>query len=185
MSVKDNSTLLGNDLKLDETGTGMDLSIDKRSGDINLIFEEMNLSQAILNRFKTGIGELADIGYPDYGSEIYELLGEPNTEITRNRLANIIRATLIQESRIQEITRIVVQPYNSHYKVNSITEYNQPTFKLQKGYNNKISVNDLELKNNSVSDTLLSDTVYVQISIIPIGKEQIISIQFPFKLDVI
>ena len=180
MSIKDNGKLLGNDLKLDETSTGMDLSIDKRR-DINLIFEEMNLSQAILNRFKTGIGELTDIGYPDYGSEIYELLGEPNTEITRNRLANIIRDTLNQEPRIQEITRIVVQPY----KVNSITEYNQPTFKIQKGYNNKISVNELELKNNSIYNTLLSDTVYVQISLIPIGKEQIISIQFPLKLDVI
>ena len=39
-----------------------------------------NLAQAIVMRLLTPRGELAELGHPEYGSRLNELLGAPNTE---------------------------------------------------------------------------------------------------------
>lgn len=69
-----------------------------------------NLSQAILNRLHTRQGELANLGHPDYGSRLYQLVGELNNDRTRNLAELYIRECLAQEPRIEEIREIIFEP---------------------------------------------------------------------------
>ena len=100
--------LLGRDLKLVDEEFGSDLSVDL-SGDLAVVEGEYNLSQAILNRLRTRLGELTELGHPDYGSRLYELIGQPNNERTRN-LARIYTAECIaKDPRVKEIISINVR----------------------------------------------------------------------------
>ena len=98
---------LKSDIKLSEWEYGAEISYDG-NGDLESISEEFNLAQAILHRFRTGRGELSDIGFPKYGSDIYDVIGEPNNTITKNKLSNILRETLTQETRVKEIVSIFI-----------------------------------------------------------------------------
>jgi phage baseplate assembly protein W len=100
--------ILGTDLELAETHMGSDLS-HSAQGDLREISDELNLAQAILHRLRTIRGELEEIGHPDYGSNLYDLIGEPNNQTTRDRLKAIVRTTVMEEPRIKEIVKIVVK----------------------------------------------------------------------------
>jgi phage baseplate assembly protein W len=67
-----------------------------------------DLAQAIIIRLSTDEGELYDIGHSDYGSHLYEVVGELNNEATRKRIQSIIRECLFQEPRIQEVVSVNV-----------------------------------------------------------------------------
>jgi phage baseplate assembly protein W len=67
-----------------------------------------NLEQAIVLRLLTPRGELAALGHPEYGSRIHELIGQPNTENTRNRLRLFILEALQAERRVAEIVEVTV-----------------------------------------------------------------------------
>src|SRR5215211_777295 len=111
MSVADsrsNSLFLGTDLKLADYYLGADLYIGK-SGDMDVISEEMNIAQAILHRLRTIKGELAELGHPDYGSTILDFIGQPNNSVTRSRLRLAIRDTIRQEQRVKQIVSIDVK----------------------------------------------------------------------------
>ena len=111
MSVADsrsNSLFLGTDLKLADYYLGADLYIG-RSGDMDVISEEMNIAQAILHRLRTIKGELAELGHPDYGSTILDFIGQPNNSVTRSRLRLAIRDTIRQEQRVKQIVSIDVK----------------------------------------------------------------------------
>src|SRR5215217_5086594 len=111
MSVADsrsNSLFLGTDLKLADYYLGADLYIGK-SGDMDVISEEMNIAQAILHRLRTIKGELAELGHPDYGSTILDFIGQPNNSVTRSRLRLAIRDTIRQEQRVKQILSIDVK----------------------------------------------------------------------------
>ncbi len=69
-----------------------------------------NLQQALLLRFLTPAGELADLGHPCYGSRLFELLGEPNNERTRNRAKLHVLQALAEEHRIQSVHHVKVTP---------------------------------------------------------------------------
>ena len=69
--------------KLDISNTAM--------GDLKEISEELNLAQAILHRLRTIKEESFDIGHPDYGSNLYDLIGEPNNQTTRDRLKTFVK----------------------------------------------------------------------------------------------
>lgn len=120
--------LLGTDLKLfadtspDYMGVGVDLSVSKK-GDLRTVSGRDNLGQAILHRLLTRRGELADIGHPDYGSRIHELIGEPNNERTRDLVRLYVKECISQEFRIQEIIslQITVQIDNPHAVVIDMT----------------------------------------------------------------
>lgn len=103
---------IGKDLKLDFDIIGVDLIAAK--GDIETVSDEKNLVQAIIHRLKTDEGELYDIGHADYGSRLHEVLGEPNTVRTRERIKNLIHSCLAQEPRIIKVTDIRVNsnPYD-------------------------------------------------------------------------
>jgi|SRR5690349_11589924 len=67
-----------------------------------------NLRQAIEIRLLTPKGELAALGHPDYGSRLPELVGQPNTETTRNLAKLFVIEALKQERRIQKIVGVDV-----------------------------------------------------------------------------
>ena len=76
------------------------------SGDLGVVSGRENLVQAILNRIFTRKGELARLGHPNYGSRVYQLVGEPNNLRTQGRAELFLRECLRQEDRIAEITFI-------------------------------------------------------------------------------
>lgn len=95
------------DLRLEFDRVGADLVPGK--GDLDVISGEENLAQAIIHRLTTEEGELEDVGHADYGSRLYDIIGEPNNEMTRNRIRNTVRFALSQEPRIREVTEIRVR----------------------------------------------------------------------------
>lgn len=69
-----------------------------------------NLRQALLLRLLTARGELAPLGHRDYGSRLGELVGEPNTEATRDRAKLYVLEALAAEPRIAEVVSVEVRP---------------------------------------------------------------------------
>ncbi len=67
-----------------------------------------DLQQALLLRLLTQQGELAHLGHPTYGSRLHELIGEPNTEATRNRAKLFALQALQAEPRVAEVRSVVV-----------------------------------------------------------------------------
>ena len=98
---------LGRDLRLTDKDLGSDLSTTI-SGDLDLVDDEYNLGQAIINRLRTREGELADLGHASYGSRLYELIGEPNNEKTREQVRTAARECISQEPRVSEVIAIDV-----------------------------------------------------------------------------
>jgi phage baseplate assembly protein W len=107
--MSEEKPVLGKDLMLTETEFGVDLSISS-TGDLSAVSDELNLGQAIVHRLRTTLGELFDIGHSGYGSSLYDLIGEPNNQATRDRARAIVRQTLQQEPRIKQIVSISVEP---------------------------------------------------------------------------
>lgn len=98
---------LGRDLRLTDKDLGSDLSTTI-SGDLDLVDDEYNLGQAIINRLRTREGELADLGHASYGSRLYDLIGEPNNEKTREQVRTAARECISQEPRVSEVIAINV-----------------------------------------------------------------------------
>ena len=70
-----------------------------------------NLRQALVNRLLTRRGELADVGHPEYGSRLYELIGRPNSATQRNLAKLYVLEALAQEPRVDpEAMQVDVQP---------------------------------------------------------------------------
>lgn len=67
-----------------------------------------NLKQALLLRFLTAAGELAVLGHPDYGSRLFELIGELNTDTTRNRAKLYVLQALAAEPRVKQVRSVQV-----------------------------------------------------------------------------
>lgn len=80
--------------------TGM-VDLEKQSG-------VDNLKQALLLRFLTQIGELAPLGHPNYGSRLFELIGELNNETNRNRAKMYVLKALQAEPRVKEVRSVRV-----------------------------------------------------------------------------
>jgi hypothetical protein len=94
---------------LDYYHLGADL-LTGSGGDVRTISGTGNLEQAILHRLRTRKGELKDLGHPNYGCEMYTLIGEPNNETTRGLLRLMVMDALRQEPRIKEIINVEVRP---------------------------------------------------------------------------
>jgi phage baseplate assembly protein W len=80
-----------------------------REIDLGLVSGRANLVQALLLRLKTERGELEPLGLPNYGSRHHSLIGEPNTETTRNLIKLHVLECLRQEPRIR-VLKIAVKP---------------------------------------------------------------------------
>ena len=109
----------GTDLRLltdleqqNERDRGRDLSVIERQTtgkvDLETLSELDNLRQALLLRFLTPVGELEALGHPDYGSRLFDLIGEPNTPTNRNRAKLYVLQALAQEHRVAEVLSVDV-----------------------------------------------------------------------------
>ncbi len=107
--MSERKKVLGVDLRLKDEEMGVDLTISP-TGDLQTISEELNVGQAVISRMRTRKGELLDLGHSQFGSRLYELVGEPNNEATRALVRNIAKETLNADPRIKEIRRIDVKP---------------------------------------------------------------------------
>jgi phage baseplate assembly protein W len=67
-----------------------------------------NLGQAILMRLLTPRGELAELGHPEYGSRLHELLGAPNSETRRGLAKLFVLDALAQQPRIAKVLEVTV-----------------------------------------------------------------------------
>lgn len=92
---------------------GSDLLVRRaaRSGlvDADTVSAVDNLKQALLLRFLTHMGELAGLGHPEYGSRLVELIGELNTETTRNRAKMFTLQALAGEPRVRQVLDVQVR----------------------------------------------------------------------------
>jgi phage baseplate assembly protein W len=111
---------LGRDLLLGWRGpagdfTDADLAAARRPGltgqvvDLTVAAEVTQAVQFLANRLSTRRGELAALGHADYGSRHHELIGEPNTERTRNLVKLYVLECLRQEPRVAKVLRCVVR----------------------------------------------------------------------------
>ncbi|MDO3379161.1 GPW/gp25 family protein [Geoalkalibacter halelectricus] len=104
--------LLGDLERQNSRSQGSDLFTRTRpeTGQVDLatLAQVENLQQALLLRFLTPVGELAQLGHPDYGCRLYELIGEPNTETNRNRAKLYTLLALQAEPRVKEVLTVSV-----------------------------------------------------------------------------
>jgi phage baseplate assembly protein W len=107
---------LGSDLALSYPGPAgwweeADLAITHRPGlhDIAVVSNVDAADQLLVNRLKTRRGELAALGHDNYGSRHHELLGEPNTERTRNLIKRHVLECLGHEPRIARVLACTVK----------------------------------------------------------------------------
>ncbi len=91
---------------------GSDLSTLKRPQtglvDLETLSDVENLQQALLLRFMTPMGELAPLGHQDYGSRLFELIGELNNETNRNRAKLFVLQALAAEPRVKKVRSLQV-----------------------------------------------------------------------------
>ena len=91
---------------------GFDLRVVRRREtdalDLEAVSGTENLKQALLMRLLTPLGELAVLGHPGYGSRLFELIGEGNTQANRNRAKVFILQALQAEPRIEKILSVSV-----------------------------------------------------------------------------
>ena len=97
------SQLFGDDLRLLEQGGVFDLTAD-RAGDLARAAGNDNIVQALTLRLLVRRGELAPLGWPNYGSRLHELIGEPNNRRTHTILMAHARAAVEQDARVVEVT---------------------------------------------------------------------------------
>lgn len=104
--------LLDELFKQNDLNPGRDLRARERLAtgfvDLETVTEVLNLQQALLLRFLTRRGEMEPLGHPDYGSRLFELIGEPNTVTNRNRAKLYVLEALAQEPRVAETLNVQV-----------------------------------------------------------------------------
>jgi phage baseplate assembly protein W len=109
-------THLGADLRLLENlesqagrDRGTDLLVeDDEPRDLVTIEGNGNLAQALLLRFLTPLGELTVLGHPDYGSRLYDLIGELNNDANRRRGRMYVLQALALEPRVAAVRELQV-----------------------------------------------------------------------------
>lgn len=97
--------------------SALEFQVDQ--GDLKLISGRPNLAQGLINRLLTRKGELTGLGHPDYGSRLYELIGEPNTQRTRLLAEHYIREALLRDRRVKEVLEVTFkEPTRSGFSRN-------------------------------------------------------------------
>ena len=97
--------LFGNDLQLVERAGGRDLIADN-AGDLALAQGNDNVVQALTMRLLVREGELARLGWPDYGSRLHELIGEPNNARTHLKLMAFARSAIERDPRVLRVADV-------------------------------------------------------------------------------
>ncbi len=126
--IQDLHRRLGRDIQLSWAGpsgsfTDSDLAATRRPGlsgeiiDLSVASEVPAAVQFLVNRLSTRRGELTALGHPDYGSRHHELIGEPNTERTRNLVKLYVLEALRQEPRVAKVLHCVVRTLPHEHSV--------------------------------------------------------------------
>ena len=102
--VNERSRLFGSDLQIGERAAGLDLLT--ASGDLAVAAGNDNIVQALALRLRVRQGELARLGWADYGSRLHELIGEPNNTRTHVKLMAFARTAIEQDPRVAEVSAI-------------------------------------------------------------------------------
>jgi phage baseplate assembly protein W len=97
-----NEERLGKDVMMD-MGITDDILISSQS-DFKIATGNINLGQAIINRLRTGVGELEL--HPNYGCRLNTLIGTVANDFTLALARQHIREALLQEPRIKSINKI-------------------------------------------------------------------------------
>ena len=104
--------LLGTDLLLVPYADGLDLTPRAggvAGGDLALTrgsADEANIVQALTLRLRVRRGELALLGWPDYGSRLHELIGELNVARTHLRAQVFAREAIEADPRVAEVQEV-------------------------------------------------------------------------------
>jgi phage baseplate assembly protein W len=99
--------LFGNDLRVEARAPGLDLV--PTFNDISLARGNDNIAQALTLRLLVRRGELAPLGWPDYGSRLHELIGEPNNARTHIKLMAFARSAIEADMRVLEVEDVRTQ----------------------------------------------------------------------------
>jgi phage gp46-like protein len=94
-----------------DRGEDLRTAVRPASGRVDLVpaVDDDGLHQALLLRFLTQRGELANLGHPDYGSRLHELVGEPIVQATLNLAKLYALQALQDEPRVTAVTALVVR----------------------------------------------------------------------------
>lgn len=117
MATDPPSSILGRDLLLAKflrasEWDALDLSVppDDSPADLRAAAGPDNLRQALLLRLLTPQGALSSLGHAEYGSRLYELVGETNTAPNRLRARAFVLAAVAQERRVAAVLALTVDP---------------------------------------------------------------------------
>ena len=106
--VRVNGRQPATDLRLATTFDGeLDLVANGR-GDLAVVTGTDDVVQALMLRLLVRESELAGLGWPDFGSRVHELIGEPDVTRTRLRLAAYVREALARDPRVAEVTSVEI-----------------------------------------------------------------------------
>ncbi len=101
----DRELLFGNDIQVLERAGGFD-AIAGGDGDLRMARGTDDIIQALTLRLLVRLGALAPLGWPDYGSRLHELIGEPNNRRTHLKLMAFARAALELDARVDQVADI-------------------------------------------------------------------------------
>lgn len=103
-----NDRRFGRDLLLAGSGDGVRDLRAVAPGDLDTVAGPDAAVQALTLRLLVRRGELGLLGWPDYGSRLHELVGEPDVSRTRLRLAQYAREAVADDWRVREVTEVTV-----------------------------------------------------------------------------
>ena len=109
--ASERQSLFGADLQLREGAGGSDLTLEGpvgSSGDLALAYGNANAVQALSLRLRVRKGELALLGWPDYGSRLHELIGERYLPRTRLKAQVFAREAVEADARVRRVEAIEV-----------------------------------------------------------------------------
>ena len=101
----DREQLFGNDIQVLARAGGYDLTANSE-GDVGMARGNDDIIQALTLRLLVSQGSLSPLGWPDYGSRLHEVVGEPNNNRTQLKLMAFARAALEQDARVNQVTDI-------------------------------------------------------------------------------
>jgi len=103
--MPDREQLFRNDLKLTDSPAGLDL-VRQALGDLELARGNENIAQALKLRLQVRKGELAPLGWPEFGSRLHELIGEPFNARTRAMLEAFARLAVERDLRVVKVKKV-------------------------------------------------------------------------------
>jgi len=107
--VSGREIIFGSDLGLTAISGTYDLVVSP-SGDLALARGNKNIVQALSLCLAVNVGELADLGFPDYGSRLNEVKGEPNVQRTRVIALGFARSAVEQDPRVRQVLSAEARP---------------------------------------------------------------------------